>query len=91
MAKRVETKLSEPRELARNVRKEYERRSEDVRGAAEILREEYGKRVDQVHDRLDQSIDDSRQTVRKHPFLAVGVTLGVGIIAGVLLGRKSKE
>ena len=71
------------------MRKEYEKRTEDVRGAAEILREEYDMRVDQVHDRLDQSIDDSRQSVRKHPFLVVGVTLGVGIIAGVLLGRKS--
>jgi ElaB/YqjD/DUF883 family membrane-anchored ribosome-binding protein len=89
MAKRADTKLSEPRELARSVRKEYEKRTEDVRGAAEILREEYDMRVDQVHDRLDQSIDDSRQSVRKHPFLVVGVTLGVGIIAGVLLGRKS--
>jgi len=90
MAKRADTKLSEPHELARSVRKEYEKRTEDVRGAAEILREEYDRRVDQVHDKLDQSIDDSRQTVQKHPFLAVGVTLGVGIIAGVLLGRKSK-
>jgi ElaB/YqjD/DUF883 family membrane-anchored ribosome-binding protein len=91
MAKRAETKLSEPRELARSVRKEYENRTDDVRGAAKILREEYDKRVEQVHGRLDQSIDDSRQSVRKHPFLAVGVTLGVGIIAGVLLGRKSKD
>jgi ElaB/YqjD/DUF883 family membrane-anchored ribosome-binding protein len=90
MAKRADTKLSEPRELARSLRKEYEKRADDARGAAGILREEYDKRVDQVHDRLDQSIDDSRQSVRKHPFLAVGVTLGIGIVAGVLLGRKSK-
>jgi ElaB/YqjD/DUF883 family membrane-anchored ribosome-binding protein len=90
MAKRSDSKLSEPSELARSVRKEYEKRSEDVRDAAETLREGYGKRVDQVHDRLDQSIDDSRQTVRKHPFLAVGVTLGIGVVAGVILGRKSK-
>jgi ElaB/YqjD/DUF883 family membrane-anchored ribosome-binding protein len=90
MAKRAYTKLSEPHELARSVRKEYEKRTEDVHGAAEILRKEYDRRVDQVHHTLNQSIEDSRQSVRKHPFLAVGVTLGVGIVAGVLLGRKSK-
>jgi ElaB/YqjD/DUF883 family membrane-anchored ribosome-binding protein len=90
MAKRADTKLSEPLELARSLRKEYEKRTDDARGAAGILRKEYDKRVDQVHDRVDQSIHDSRQAVRKHPFLAVGVTLGVGIVAGVLLGRKSK-
>jgi ElaB/YqjD/DUF883 family membrane-anchored ribosome-binding protein len=90
MAKRAYNNLSEPQELAKSVRKEYEKRTDGVRNASEILRKEYDKRVDQVHDRLDQSIDDSRQTVRKHPFLAVGVTLGVGIVAGVLLGRKSK-
>jgi ElaB/YqjD/DUF883 family membrane-anchored ribosome-binding protein len=90
MAKRPDNKLPEPRELAKSVRKEYEKRADDVHGAAEILRKEYDRRVDQVHDRLDQSIDDSRQTVRKHPFLVVGVTLGVGVAAGVILGRKSK-
>jgi ElaB/YqjD/DUF883 family membrane-anchored ribosome-binding protein len=90
MAKRAYSNLSEPHELAKNVRKEYEKTTDNVRNASEILRKEYGKRVDQVHGMVDQSIDDSRQTVRKHPFLAVGVTLGVGIVAGVLLGRKSK-
>jgi ElaB/YqjD/DUF883 family membrane-anchored ribosome-binding protein len=108
MAKRANAKLSEPREIARSMREEYEkrtgevgdtvdglrkefkRRTEDVRGAAEDLRNEYDKRVGQASVRLSRSIDDSRETVQEHPFLAVGVTLGIGIIAGVLLGRKSK-
>jgi ElaB/YqjD/DUF883 family membrane-anchored ribosome-binding protein len=72
------------------LRKEFGRRADDVRGAAENLREEYEKRADIVHAKLDQSIDDSRHTVQRHPLTAVGVTLGVGIVAGVLLGRKSK-
>jgi ElaB/YqjD/DUF883 family membrane-anchored ribosome-binding protein len=91
MAKRAYDKPSEAHELSKSVRKEYEKRTDDVNDAAQILRKEYDKRVDQVHERLDQSIDDGRQTVRKHPFMAVGITLGVGVIAGVILGRKSKE
>jgi ElaB/YqjD/DUF883 family membrane-anchored ribosome-binding protein len=108
MANRAHTKLSEPREITRSMRKqhgkrtdevrgtveglrsEFNRRVDDVRGAAESLRQEYDDKVDQVHVQIDQSIDDSRKTVQKHPFLAIGVTLGAGIVAGVLLGRKTK-
>jgi ElaB/YqjD/DUF883 family membrane-anchored ribosome-binding protein len=108
MAKIADSKMSEPRELAKSMRKEYEsrtddvsdaveglrkefgRRADDVRGAAEDLKGEYEKRADQVRARVSESVDDGRQAVRKHPYTAVGVTLGVGIVAGLLLGRKSK-
>src|SRR5271155_1886012 len=108
MAKRADTKMPEPREVARSIRKEYEsrtddvsdaldglrkefgRRADDVRGAAEDLEQQYDKKADQVRARVSESVDDGRHAVRKHPFLAVGVTLGVGFVAGVLLGRKSK-
>jgi ElaB/YqjD/DUF883 family membrane-anchored ribosome-binding protein len=90
MAKRADTKTSEPSEIAKSLRKEYESRTDDVTDAMDGLRKEYGKRADQVRVRVSESVDDSRQAVRKHPFLAVDVTLGVGLVAGVLLGRKSK-
>jgi len=109
MANRAHTKLSEPSQITKSMRKEYDKRTgevsdtveglrrefnsrvDDLRGATEQLREEYDDRVDQVHVQMDQSIDDSRKAVQKHPFLAIGVTLGVGIVAGVLLGRKTKS
>jgi ElaB/YqjD/DUF883 family membrane-anchored ribosome-binding protein len=108
MASRAHTKLSEPRQITRSIRKEHDKRTDEVsgaveglrnefnrrvdevRGAADKLREEYDDRVDQVHVQMDQSIDDSRKAVQKHPFMAIGVTLGIGIVAGVLLGRKTK-
>ncbi len=73
-----------------NLRSEFDSRTDGVRDAAKNLREEYEKRVDQVHDQLDQSMDDGRKAVQEHPALVLGAALAVGVIAGILLGRKSK-
>jgi len=90
MRKEYDKRTGEVGDTVEGLRREFDRRVDDLRGAAEQLREEYDDRVDQVHVRMDRSIDDGRKVFQKHPFLAVGVTLGVGIVAGVLLGRKTK-
>jgi ElaB/YqjD/DUF883 family membrane-anchored ribosome-binding protein len=90
MGKGHEKRTDDFGDAANVLRKEFSKRTDDVRGAAQNLKEEYDKRLGQFNVTLSQSIEDSRHTVQKHPFLAVGVTLGVGVIAGVLLGRKSK-
>lgn len=87
-------------ELAKNMQHEYAKRTDDVndavsdfrvevRDAAENLREEYDRRVDEVREQVDESIDGGRKSVADHPFLAVGVALAVGILAGLLIRRKS--
>jgi ElaB/YqjD/DUF883 family membrane-anchored ribosome-binding protein len=99
MANKNDIKASSE-ETARNLRHEYSKGTEgvqdavndlrdNVREAAENVREEYDRRVDQVHQQWDQSIDGSRKSVQEHPFVAVGVALAVGILAGLLIRRNS--
>lgn len=88
MRKEYEKKAEDVRGSVNGLREEFDRRADEVRDAAENLREEYEKRVDEVHAQLDQSMADGKKIVQDHPALVVGVTLVVGIIAGLLLSRK---
>jgi ElaB/YqjD/DUF883 family membrane-anchored ribosome-binding protein len=85
MAKKELAETGGPENL---LKKEYEKRVDEVRGVAENLKEEYGRRLDEIHGQLDQSINDGKQIVNDHPALVMGMTLAVGVIAGLLLSRK---
>jgi ElaB/YqjD/DUF883 family membrane-anchored ribosome-binding protein len=75
----------------------------DVVAAAEELLNatagEHGGRVDEVRARTEESLRAARERlegvgrqlndqVREHPWMAVGIAAGVGLVLGVLLGRK---
>jgi ElaB/YqjD/DUF883 family membrane-anchored ribosome-binding protein len=58
-----------------------------------------GERVDEVRMRVEESLRAARSSlqeagsqleeqVRQHPWAAVGVAAGIGLLVGVLLGRK---
>lgn len=70
--------------------------------AEELLRAtagEAGPRVQEARERAEQSLRNARAhlegagrdldaMVRENPWAAVGVAAGIGLIAGLLLGRK---
>jgi len=75
----------------------------DVVAAAEELLAAAGdqnaERLREVRDRAEVALRDARariegagdeieEQVRKHPFAAVGIAAGIGLIVGLLLSRK---
>ena len=73
-----------------------------IADAEELLRataEQNGPRVQEARERAEESLRNARERlegagreldarVREHPWAAVGVAAGVGLVIGILLGRK---
>jgi ElaB/YqjD/DUF883 family membrane-anchored ribosome-binding protein len=73
-----------------------------VAAAEELLRAtagEHGERVEEVRARAEESLRVARERlegvgdrlndqVREHPWTAVGIAAGIGLVVGILLGRK---
>jgi len=73
-----------------------------IAGAEELLRataDQGGAKVEEVRARTEETLRAARarledtgrrldDQVREHPWTAVGVAAGIGLIVGVLLGRK---
>jgi ElaB/YqjD/DUF883 family membrane-anchored ribosome-binding protein len=55
------------------------------------LRKDFDKRFEEIRVRLDEKLDEGRNVVRERPLVSLGAAVAIGIIIGVLLGRKSKE
>jgi ElaB/YqjD/DUF883 family membrane-anchored ribosome-binding protein len=46
------------------------------------------ERVKEIRERLEGAGDELEARVRKHPYAALGIAAGVGLIIGILLTRK---
>jgi ElaB/YqjD/DUF883 family membrane-anchored ribosome-binding protein len=46
------------------------------------------ERVKEIRERLEGAGDELQARVRKHPYAALGIAAGVGLIIGILLARK---
>lgn len=46
------------------------------------------ERVKEIRERLQGAGDELEARVRKHPYAALGIAAGVGLIIGILLARK---
>ena len=46
------------------------------------------ERVKEIRERLAGAGDELEARVRKHPYAALGIAAGVGLIIGILLARK---
>jgi len=75
----------------------------DVVAAAEELLKatagEQGERIEEIRARAEESLRVARERlegvgsqlddqVREHPWTAVGIAAGIGLVVGILLGRK---
>ena len=73
-----------------------------IADAEELLRataDQAGPKVQEVRARAEESLRNAREhlqgagkqldsQVREHPWAAVGIAAGIGLIAGILLSRK---
>jgi ElaB/YqjD/DUF883 family membrane-anchored ribosome-binding protein len=73
-----------------------------IADAEELLRataDQTGPKVQEVRARAEESLRNAREhlqgagkqldaQVREHPWAAVGIAVGIGLIAGILLSRK---
>ena len=73
-----------------------------IADAEELLRataDQHGPKVEEVRARAEESLRAAREhlkgagaeldsQVRAHPWAAVGIAAGIGLIAGILLSRK---
>ena len=46
------------------------------------------ERVKEIRARLEGAGDELEARVRKHPYAALGIAAGVGLIIGILLARR---
>jgi ElaB/YqjD/DUF883 family membrane-anchored ribosome-binding protein len=73
-----------------------------VAAAEELLKAtagEHGERMDEIRARTEESLRAARERlegvgsrlndqVREHPWAAVGIAAGIGLVLGILLSRK---
>lgn len=53
---------------------------------------EMGKKaLGQVKEKAIQGAKATDHAVREHPYAAIGIALGVGVLAGFLIGRRSSR
>jgi hypothetical protein len=84
------------REFERRIREIRTELREGARGApadehVDYLRKDLGDLSLDLRQLLDDALEPGRDIIRERPFLALGLALGVGVLFGVLLGRKGKE
>jgi len=71
----------------------------DVEALLRATADEAGPRVQEARERAEESLRHARERlegaghvldaqVREHPWAAVGVAAGIGLVVGILLGRK---
>jgi ElaB/YqjD/DUF883 family membrane-anchored ribosome-binding protein len=44
-----------------------------------------------IRDKAARGLKATHKAVQEHPYKAIGIALGVGVIIGFLLARRSKE
>jgi ElaB/YqjD/DUF883 family membrane-anchored ribosome-binding protein len=52
------------------------------------IRDRTANALQGARERLEGASDEVEERVRKHPYAALGIAAGVGLIIGILLSRK---
>lgn len=61
---------------------------EALRERLEAAQERFQKVYEDTRRKLVEGVKYTDQTVREHPYQTVAVALGIGLLAGALLGRR---
>jgi ElaB/YqjD/DUF883 family membrane-anchored ribosome-binding protein len=62
--------------------------AEAIGDSLDALKANLENRLGDFHASLDDQLAMGRREIRKQPLMAVGVAVLVGVVAGMLLGRK---
>jgi ElaB/YqjD/DUF883 family membrane-anchored ribosome-binding protein len=65
--------------------------AEAIEESLDALKANLEDRLSDFHESIDDQLDIGRKEIRKQPLMAVGVAVLVGVVAGMLLGRKCKD
>lgn len=64
--------------------------AEDIRRRFEAAQERLTNLVDEARRKVTDGLKSADETIREHPYQAVAIALGLGMLLGILLGRRSK-
>jgi ElaB/YqjD/DUF883 family membrane-anchored ribosome-binding protein len=62
-----------------------------IEESLDALRSNMESRLSDFHASIDDQLEIGRKQIRKQPLMAVGVAVLVGVVVGMLLGRKCKD
>ena len=65
--------------------------AEAIEESLDALKADLEGRLSDIHESIDDQLEVGRREIRKKPLMAVGVAVLVGVVAGMLLGRKCKD
>jgi ElaB/YqjD/DUF883 family membrane-anchored ribosome-binding protein len=103
MASREKDLRSAAERSLRKTRRDFDKRIDEIRAelkekgpeavervenALNDLKEDLQGGFDEVHGRFEDELEIGRREVRDHPLLAVGIALTVGVVIGMLLGKR---
>jgi ElaB/YqjD/DUF883 family membrane-anchored ribosome-binding protein len=64
---------------------------EAVEESLDALKEDLDGRLDDTREGIEDQLEMSRDEIKKHPLMAVGVAVLAGIIVGMLFSDKGKN
>jgi ElaB/YqjD/DUF883 family membrane-anchored ribosome-binding protein len=64
---------------------------ESIEESLNDLKASLEDRLNDFHASIDDQLEVGRKEIRRQPLLAVGVAVLVGVVAGMILGRKCKD
>jgi ElaB/YqjD/DUF883 family membrane-anchored ribosome-binding protein len=65
--------------------------AEAIEKSLDGLKANLENRLGDFHASIDDQLEIGRREIKKQPLMAVGVAVLVGVVAGMLLGRKCKD
>jgi ElaB/YqjD/DUF883 family membrane-anchored ribosome-binding protein len=86
----------------KELKRDFDRRIDELRAevregrrsggeeSLDLLKDDLERMLSDLRHQLDESVEPGREAVREKPFVALGIALGVGVLLGIFLGRKSK-
>jgi ElaB/YqjD/DUF883 family membrane-anchored ribosome-binding protein len=64
--------------------------ADDIRRRFEAAQERLTNLVEEARRKVTDGLKSADETIREHPYQAVAIALGLGMLLGILLGRRSK-
>ncbi|HWA08515.1 MAG TPA: hypothetical protein VG838_03525 [Opitutaceae bacterium] len=77
--------------LGHSVTEHSEEALDALRARLEAAQERLASLYEGAKEKVAAGAKRADRTVRDHPYEALAITLGVGVLVGVLLGRRTKE